>query len=217
MGTTYTELVSAIQSFAEDDDADYVAEIPAIIRRSEQRILRDFDFELFVDTDDTVTGQATRAVTLPAGMIQVEFIWHRPTTGGAWVPIFERTFERCLDYSRDETEEGGPVMWNQNSETDVYLSPTPPAPGVDLRIRAIRRPDGLTVSNENTWIGDNLEDVLLQACLIEAWQFLKNSEKADQAANLYMSLANPAKLEIERLLRKTYKEVRAIRRPNDNG
>ncbi|KKK95884.1 hypothetical protein LCGC14_2668350, partial [marine sediment metagenome] len=43
-----------------------------------------------------------------------------------------------------------------------------------------RRPNGLSSTTSNTWLGDNAGDVLLYACLVEAYLFMKGEAQALQ-------------------------------------
>lgn len=85
----------------------------------------------------------------------------------------------------------------------LYISPTP-AVNHPLRLKAIVRPDGLALLNQETWLSRHAGDVLLQAALIESWQFLKNQEKMNEAASMYASLMPVAKAEVSKLSRRTY-------------
>lgn len=204
---TYTEMIALMQAFAEDDDTEFTNEVEEMVKRAEWRIMRELDLELFVDEDVTLTTVTARASTLPTGTIQVEDIWVAPTGTTVWVYAEQRTKARCQEYAPSDATTGTVKYWNQDSETTLYLSPTPAASS-DLKLRIIKRPDGLSTSVANTWISDNLEDLLLQACLIETHQFLKNDALLSQAATNFTSLSVPAKAEIERLVRKPYKYIR---------
>lgn len=85
----------------------------------------------------------------------------------------------------------------------LYISPTPAA-AHPLRLKAIVRPAGLSMAFPETWLSRHMGDVLLQAALIEAWQFLKNEGKMNEAATMYASLLPTAKAEVSKLSRRTY-------------
>ena len=59
--------------------------------------------------------------------------------------------------------------------TVVTLAPTPNSTDT-YQVDFVAPETGLSSSNTNNWIGDNLENVLLAACLYEASAFLKAGE-----------------------------------------
>jgi hypothetical protein len=200
-------MIALMQAFAEDDDTEFTNEVEEMVKRAEWRIMRELDLELFVDTDVSVTAQTARSMTLPTGVIQIEELWVSPTGTVVWAYVEQRSVSRMQEYAPDDATSGASKYWNQNGETTFIVTPTPAA-SQDIKLRVVKRPGGLSTTVANTWIGDNLEDLLLQACLIETHQFLKNKEGVEQAATNYTSLITPAKAEVERLVRKTYKNIR---------
>lgn len=200
---TYNTLIADIQAITSDNDSEFVAEMPLLVKRAEHRLLRDLDLELFEDIDNSAsTTIGSRLVTKPAGTIMVSELWYTDAAGARQL-VEERGYGYCLAYAPDETDDTGTPKYYAELETDLYLTPTPAAV-LALRMKVIRRPDGLAVANQNSWLATHMGDVLLQACLIEAWQFLKNSAKMNEAATVYASLLPQAMGEVGKLKRRTY-------------
>lgn len=199
---TYDTLIADLQAITSDNDTEFVAEMPLIVTRAERRMLRDLDFELFEQIDDTaVTIVGNRLVAKPANTVMVSTLWY--TVDGETDLIEERGYAYCLDYAPNETADTGVPKYYAELESSIYLSPTPAAV-LPLRMKVIRRPAGLAPATQNSWLATNVGDVLLQAALIESWQFLKNQEKMNEAATMYASLMPVAKAEASKLSRRTY-------------
>jgi len=212
--TTYNDLISDIQAFAENDNTEFTAELPEIVIRGELRLMRMLDLELFESTDESLTAQTTRSMTLPSGVIQVEEMWHADNGDNAWSLVYPAKYSRCLEYAPDDdTTAAVPKYFCQDTTTTLYVSPTPAASS-DYRLRVIKRPNGLATGNQNTWLSDNLGDALLWSCMIEAWIFLKNETRRQEAADMTASLLAPALKEVEKLRRRTYKEVANMEKAN---
>ena len=63
---SYTDLVAGLQSWTEDDDAEFVGEIDNILNLGELRLVRDLDLAIFRRVDTTTTMTASQsAVTKP--------------------------------------------------------------------------------------------------------------------------------------------------------
>ena len=60
---SYNELISELQVFLEEASAEYVADLPTLVKLGESRVATDFNFEIF---DVVVTGALTAAVFVQA-------------------------------------------------------------------------------------------------------------------------------------------------------
>lgn len=214
---TYAQLLAALQNITADNDTEYVTEIPFIIARAERRLLRDLDLELFEDLDDSLSTVIDgTTLTLPKTVVMVTSAWI--TVAGALEFLEERGLDYCRAYSPDASATGTPKYYAEllsdaaDQANMLYFAPTPAAVAA-LSLKVIRRPAGLSVSVTETWLSRHADAALTQAALIEAWQFLKNPVRIDEAANLYSSLLPQAKQEVGKLSRRTYAGVGARPKP----
>lgn len=69
--------------------------------------------------------------------------------------------------------EGRPKFYAWEDEATVILGPTPDAI-YNIRMSYWGAPTSITVDS-TTWLGDNQEDLLLYACLVEAYRFIKGA------------------------------------------
>ena len=187
---TYDDLVESMQNFAEDDDTDFTSEIPRLIAKAETRILRELNLELFEDWLEITVSASNRLVTKPSDVIEINTIFVRDPSAQRWMEVPRRKFEYCQIFAPVETETGVPSYYSEYDETQVYIVPTPDKSyaGGNARARCTIRPTGLSTGNQNTWLGDNVGDILFQAVMVEVHQFLKNQPKVQEHAQAYMSL-----------------------------
>lgn len=206
---TYTTLVAAIKSYSSEIETEFVGNIPDMIAKGETRCLRDLDLELFEQwIDVTVTG-GSRTVTKPSDAIEINDLFVRNPAALSWIECPRRSFEYCITYAPVETTTGVPEYYSEYDEDFIYVVPTPDQSytGGNAKVRATIRPTGLSASNENTWLGDNMADLLYHACMIEAYDHLKHGKKMQEQATKYQSLLPALTREIEDIVRKKYKGV----------
>ena len=173
----YTQLVANIQNFLEDDSTELQASIDQIIEQAEVMIFQRMpNLPCFRKTTTGSMTAGTSDYTVPlARMIrQVSIISSNVSSY-----LNHRVDSYIRDYSPNVTTQGTPIMYSTKSAgtagTVVTLAPTPNSTDT-YQVDFVAPETGLSSSNTNNWIGDNLENVLLAACLYEASAFLKAGE-----------------------------------------
>jgi hypothetical protein len=215
---TYTTLTAAIQSYASENDAVYTANIDDFIAKGENRLLRDLDLELFEAWQSVIVSGATRNVAKPADTIAVNSLFIRDPSEQEWMELPRRSFEYCIMYAPVETSQGIPQYYSEFDEDDIYVVPTPNQSysAGNARARCTIRPSALSSGNPNTWLGDNVGDMLFQACMVEAYDFLKNEKGMEKAANKYQSLIPGVIKELSEIMRKQYAGLNTEKRGADD-
>ena len=173
----YTQLVANIQNFLEDDSSELQASIDQIIEQAETMIFQRLPnlpcFRQTV-TANMVAGTSDYTVPLARMIRQVSIISSNVSSY-----LNHRVDSYIRDYSPNVTTQGTPIMYSTKSAgtagTVVTLAPTPNSTDT-YQVDFVAPETGLSSSNTNNWIGDNLENVLLAACLYEASAFLKAGE-----------------------------------------
>jgi len=173
----YTQLVANIQNFLEDDSTELQASIDQIIEQAETMIFQRLPnlpcFRQTV-TANMVAGTSDYTVPLARMIRQVSIISSNVSSY-----LNHRVDSYIRDYSPNVTTQGTPIMYSTKSAgtagTVVTLAPTPNSTDT-YQVDFVAPETGLSSSNTNNWIGDNLENVLLAACLYEASAFLKAGE-----------------------------------------
>ena len=173
----YTTLVANIQNFLEDDSAELQASIDQIIEQAETMIFQRLpNLPCFRKTTTASMVAGTADYTIPSARMirQVSII-----SSNVASYLNHRVDSYIRDYSPNATTQGIPVMYSTKSAgtagTVKTLAPTPNSSDT-YQVDFIAPEAGLSSSNTNNWIGDNVENVLLAACLYEASAFLKAGE-----------------------------------------
>lgn len=169
---TYTTLKAMIISMTEDQGTEFAAAVDNLIPLAESQILRDLDIELF-DTVNTLAFTASNPlVTKPTDMVATRSL-HYTNAGGEFVLLMPKSWEFIKDYwPNASTTTASPLYYADYSPTQWYIAGTPLGTNV-VTARCIVRPAAMTSGNVTTWMGTNLGDLLLFACLVSAEQFLK--------------------------------------------
>ncbi len=173
----YTQLVANIQNFLEDDSAELQASIDQIIEQAEAMIFQRLpNLPCFRKTTTGNMSIGTSDYTIPsARMIRQVYIISSNVAS-----YLNHSIDSYLrDYSPNASTQEVPIMYSTNSAgtagTIITLAPTPNSTDT-YQVDFIAPEVGLSSSNTNNWNGDNVENVLLAACLYEASAFLKAGE-----------------------------------------
>ena len=201
--TTYAELVTQIRAYTETDDqvlTDTI--INDFIEHSEHRIFRDIELNndnVYVNGN---TAANNRFVRLP-GYSSTDP--SKPEIGEIatirYVTLYTDTAPRTrFDLVRvdqdflaeyyDTPEVGSSAKPRYYANWDmgtIVVAPTPNAV-YKFEIGITKKPTGLSSSNTKTWVSVNAPNVILYACLCEAFKFLK----APQDQQVYEQSYNQA-------------------------
>ncbi|MDC3296052.1 hypothetical protein OAU55_00200 [Candidatus Pelagibacter sp.] len=191
----YTTLKTNIQNFLEDDSTELTASIDQIIAQAEDMIFQRLpnlpcfrhSTKIHGLSDSSLTAGTSNYIVNGARMIRQVAILN---SSNDLVYLNHKIDSYLRDYWPNETTQGTPRMYSTktslrfegSSDIDgmvITLAPTPNAnPFSTYRVDFIgfSALNKLSNSNENTWIGDNAENLLLSACLYEASAFLKAGE-----------------------------------------
>ena len=179
----YSTVVSSVQSWFEDDGAEFLAAIPQIIELGERRVFKDAPNLLANRTTATgnlVSGTAT--ITVPTGLRVVRGL--SITVTNAQVFLERRIDSWLYDKYTTASTTAQPVYFAESNETTIVFGPTPDDTYA-YTLYYLRQPTGLSSSNATTWLGDTHEDVLLYAIYREAAAFLRDSEATGYWAQRY--------------------------------
>ena len=214
----YDELVSALQGYAEENDTEFANNIDDFIGKSETRILRDLDLELFEDWVLVTISAGDRNVVKPNDVIEVNSLFARDPSTQSWFELPRRSFEYCTLYAPVESIQDVPEFYAEFDESDIYVVPTPVKSysGGNARVRATIRPTGLSATNTTTWLSTNVADLLFAGCMIEVQDYLKNQAAMEKAANKYMSLMTGLENEMQDVKRPKYKAINTQKQGADD-
>ncbi len=178
--TTYSELQTQIRDYTETDSSvltDII--VDDFIEHAEKRIFRDVDLDVYRSYQYATLTQGVAFVSLPgANLGQLAFIRSAQIYDPA-DPVRYYLYQKDITFmneywpNRDTTAQSKYyAMWDQDT---IYLAPTPNT-AYNIELALNKQETGLSLSNTTTWVSTNAPRVLLNACLAEAFKFLKGPD-----------------------------------------
>ena len=184
MSFSLSTLRSAIRDYTEVDDtvlSDSI--INTIIKNAEARIFRS------VDSDDTkfyAVSQTTignRYITVPTGtrIIRYVQITDNSTSDQEFLKQVDSSFIATYHPDPDNSSDRAKPKYYAHWDNDNWVvAPTPDA-AYDLTMAYIKQPTTITTSDSTTTeISTKQPDLLLYACLVETFKFLKGPDNMIQ-------------------------------------
>jgi hypothetical protein len=184
MSFSLSTLRSAIRDYTEVDDTvlnDSI--INTIVKNAESRIFRS------VDSDDTkfyAVSQTTignRYITVPTGtrIIRYVQITDNSTSDQEFLKQVDSSFIATYHPDPDNSSDRGKPKYYAHWDNDNWVvAPTPDA-AYDLTMAYIKQPTTITTSDSTTTeISTKQPDLLLYACLVESFKFLKGPDNMIQ-------------------------------------
>tara|TARA_R110000787_G_scaffold45457_2_gene110866 strand:+ start:212 stop:835 length:624 start_codon:yes stop_codon:yes gene_type:complete len=198
---TYSELVTQIKNFLEDDSTEFVGSIDAIIVQVEEMIFqRAPNLPCYRGTTAGNTVAGTVSYVIPTARMIRNF---QITIGNNVTYLDHRIDSYLRDYWPNPAETGVPKFYSTNSAavagTSINLAPTPDI--IYAFVADYIAPEtGLSSGNPTTWISTNAVNVLLSGCLYEASAFLK----APETLSLYKTQFDEAIAMLQEEMKRIY-------------
>ncbi len=180
--TTYSELVTQIRDYTETDSNVFTTVIVNdFIEHAELKIFRDIDLDVFRKYQTAALTSGDAFVGMP-GATPTSFSFIRSVnifspsgslgglTDGERRYLEKKDTSFISEYSPSRTSTGIPKYYANWDNDTIILAPTPNAAyTIELAY------------NTTTWVSTNTPQLLLYACLVEAFMFLK----APDMLNIY--------------------------------
>lgn len=175
---TFAELQDAIQEWLENYEASFVSNLPVFVRNAETRIYGVLQPPTVQAEQGGTFISPVATITKPPGYRAAnEF---RYVAGGRTVFLLQKdpTF---LREAFPTTAAGAPRYYADINETQLLVAPAPDS-NYSYTLGYNRLPESITVAIGGTsWLGENYEQLLLYASLVEAATFMK--EEPDVIGN----------------------------------
>jgi hypothetical protein len=179
---TYAELLSNIRSYTEVDSSVLTDSLcDTFIKTSEYRIFRETDADysreyatssftsgikyLNLPNDNTDEGLTSIRRALIVRSVVVT------NTSNVMVSLQPRDDTFITEYNAANSS-GFPKYYSMYRETAIQVAPTPDA-AYPVTLDYVYTPDNLSATNTTTYISENAPQLLLYACLVEAFAYLK--------------------------------------------
>lgn len=174
----YTQLKAAIIAYTDNQDTAFEAEVPLFVKQAEQRI---FNMVQFPSLRKNVTGSTTSAnkyLACPADFLSVYSIAVVDNATGAYEYLLNKDVNFIRQAYPVPSSVGFPKYYalfgpqsSDINELTFILGPTPNATYV-VELHYFFYPPSI-VDAGTSWLGDNLDSVLLYGALVEAYTYMK--------------------------------------------
>jgi hypothetical protein len=175
----YTQLTASIKAYAENDFPQAVGaggltsaeQIARFVQQAEQRIYNSIQFPAL---RKNVTGSATASNKYLATPVDwlATFSLARINADGS----YEYLLNKDVNYIREAfpfpAVSGAPTHYAIFDENTFILGPTPDA-SYSMELHYFYYPTSITTAG-TSWLGDNLDSLLLYGSLLEAASFMKS-------------------------------------------
>jgi len=179
--TTFTELQTQIRDYTETT-SDVLTDVIVndFIEHAEDRIFRELDLDVFRSYQTASLTVGNPFVAVPGINITQDAFTRSVqiyTSGGT--PTREYLIQKDVTFmneywpNRDST--GKPKYYANWDQDRLYLAPTPNS-AYKIELALNKQPTGLSSTTSTTWLSTNAPKVLLYACLVEAFRFLKGPD-----------------------------------------
>lgn len=169
MSLNYTQLVSAIEDYLQYNDPVFVSNINVIIQQAEDRIYQSIQAPVERKNSIGALTINNQYLGAPSDMLSVASM--AVIADGSYNFLLPREVSFMREAYPSPTATGLPKCYALFDQTTFIFGPTPDASySVELNYHA--KPDSIVTAG-TSWIGDNFESILLSACILEAYIFLK--------------------------------------------
>jgi len=193
----YAELSAAIQNYAENTEANFVAEIPTFVQQAEQRIYNSVQFPSLRKNMTGITQVGNKYLSAPDDFLAVYSlaVITDVTGGNLNTGTYEYLLNKDVNFIRqayptpNDTSVPryyalfGPTVSGTTitNELTFLLGPTPDA-AYNVELHYYYYPESIVTAG-TSWLGDNFDSVLLYGSLVEAYTYMKGEQDMMQLYN----------------------------------
>ena len=196
----YTELVQAVQNYCENTGAAFVAQIPVFVKQAEQRIYNQIQFPSLRRNVVGTTTASNKYLACPLDFL-ASYSMAVVNGTGDYSYLLNKDVSFVRESFPTPSTTGLPqyyALFGPRTDSAVGLSfiigPTPDSI-YTIELHYFYYPESI-VTAATSWLGNNLDSVLLYGTLVEAYTYMKG--EADMMA-LYDSKFNEALVLAKRL------------------
>ena len=192
---TYNSLLTELQDFGENDSDEFVAELPHVINRAENRLAVEAKGLGFIRsiTDDLVE----RVSYIDKPQRWRETVSFQIGTGSGFdtrVVLLKRSYEFVREYWPNARLTDVPKYYADWDYKHWLIAPTPDL-GYPYEILYHERPSPLSTSVQTNWTTLYAPQLLLFACLIETSLYLKRDDRIQAFQAQYTNALQQLELE----------------------
>jgi hypothetical protein len=182
MAYTLTNLQDDIRNYTEVDDSVLSNTLlTTVIKNAENRIYRDADSDdnRFYATSNLVSGN--RYVTIPSDLRFIRYVQLKDSSGNQVFLDKRDTSFMAEYYNTPGTASGIPKYYGNWDANFWVVAPTPNST-FEITLAYVKQPISITntttptaapAATNGTYVSNKYQDLLLYACLVEAYGYLK--------------------------------------------
>jgi len=172
MSFTFTTLKQAIQDFAENNETSFVNNLSLFITTAEERIFKMVDLEVFRKNVSASTTSSNKFLALPPDYLATFSLSLKVSASSPLVFLSQKDVSFLQEFNPSGST-GFPRYYAHFDVDNLILAPTPDQ-AYTAELHYYYRPPSITQTSDGTsWLGTNAPDVLLYACLMEAYTYMK--------------------------------------------
>ena len=192
--TTYAELTQQILDYTQTDNNVLTTPINNdIIEHAESRIFRNADLDVFKKYKTAALTINDPFIAMPGATPQTfAFIRYIQIFGtdNIRITLEKKDTSFINEYIPNRTTTGTPKYYANWDNDTLLLAPSPDA-AYTAELAYNAQPTGLSSSTTTTWISNNAPEMLLYACLVEAFKFLKTPAMVQMYEQYYKDTLTP--------------------------
>jgi hypothetical protein len=184
MAYTLTNLQTDIRNYTEVGDNVFTADIlKPIIINAENKIYRevDTDSDRFYATSSLIVGN--RYVTIPADLRFIRYVQLKDSEGNQFYLEQRDTSFMAEYYSTPGTSSVDIPLYFANWDEDYWVVAPTPDRTYDITLAYNKEPESITSATGGTFLSNKYQDLLLYACLVNAYGYLKGPQDMIQYYN----------------------------------
>lgn len=176
----YTELVGAIQSYTQNYETDFVANIPVFVTQAEDRIYNTVLLPALRKNVTGVTSAGNKYLSCPSDFLSV-FSMAVIDPSGNYSYLLDKDVSFIREAYPNPGDQAtpsyyalfGPTVTSGviTNELSFILGPTPDT-AYNVELHYFYYPETIVTAG-TSWLGDNYSPVLLYGALVEAYIFMK--------------------------------------------
>jgi len=173
-GYTYSTLVTDVVANMEEDSAEFLAAMPAIIERAQTYLQRRCDVVNILLNVEAAVSAGSRLVSLPDDLLVLKNI-QIAVSGTGIINLTQQTNEYLVAYWPVFTSTDTPKYYAPYDNSAVLLAPTP-ASATTAYLEYVPKVAVLTSTAPSNWFSTDADAAFFAAAMMYANMWTKNGE-----------------------------------------
>jgi hypothetical protein len=176
----YAALSQAIQDYCSNTESTFVANIPTFVKQAEQRIYNQVQFPSLRKNVTGNTSSSNKYLSCPNDFLAPYSLAVIDATG-EYTYLLNKDVNFIRESYPTPADTGLPQYYalfgpqsSAVTELSFILGPTPDATYA-VELHYFYYPESIVTAG-TSWLGDNMDSVLLYAALVEAYTFMKGEQ-----------------------------------------